>query len=232
MGYWGAVSWQARPAVRRQHAEWAQYRATHTAERTETSVDPSNVSPRRMAVAVHEAGHAVAALTMGRPVHHVRLFDGGGGEFRSYPDPQIGHDGEDRLCRELCAERSEAVARGSQVDFDQVNNTLIKLMAGMAAQERYDPTGRHGDVWAHGQTDCERALQLARSLGQSESVVKRRLAACFAHAQHLVGENWDAVSALAKSLAARGRLNEGEIRQLTKRYIPTASPATAGMRTR
>jgi ATP-dependent Zn protease len=130
----------------------------------------------REVTAYHEAGHAVAALALGRPVAWVSIRP-------------------DRMFLGICA-FGKAVFRPSE---DWVEREAVIALAGPAAE-----AGLTGEMdWAAAAHDYDYALDLARGRGgrdgrKAERLVKRWLA----KADHLLGREdaWAAVERIAAEL--------------------------------
>ena len=130
----------------------------------------------REVTAYHEAGHAVAALALGRPVAWVSIRP-------------------DRKFLGICA-FGKAVFRPSE---DWVEREAVIALAGPAAE-----AGLTGEMdWAAAAHDYDYALDLARGRGgrdgrKAERLVKRWLA----KADHLLGREdaWAAVERIAAEL--------------------------------
>lgn len=130
------------------------------------------------ATAYHEAGHAVAALALGRPVHKVSVL----------PDRErLGH----------CA-FGKAPVRPSE---DWIEREILISLAGLAAEARH--TGTYG--WAEAEKDLRYVRRLLRDSGserKAERVEKRLLS----KVEHLLAddEHWRAVELIAAELLAHG----------------------------
>jgi hypothetical protein len=130
----------------------------------------------RQVTAYHEAGHAVAALALGRPVAWVSIRP-------------------DRKFLGVCAFQ-KGVFRPSE---DWVEREAVIALAGPAAEAGY--TGQLD--WVGAAHDYDYALDLARGRGgrdgkKADRLVKRWLA----KADHLLGRGntWDAVERIAAEL--------------------------------
>ena len=134
------------------------------------------------ATAYHEAGHAVMALALGRPVAGVST----------------------RAAREhlgLCA-FGKAVFRPSE---DWLEREALIALAGLAAEARHTGLYEHEAAGKDLEYVEELALQRAGSARKAQRLVRRLLA----KAEHLLAreENWRAVERLAAELLRRGEVS-------------------------
>jgi ATP-dependent Zn protease len=190
---------------------------------------PGALDRSRLVTAHHESGHAVCALALNRPVHSLRVYADGSGEFRSHPLPE-GWTGaveeEDAIARALFS----VPIRHTGTDFRSTDGKLREMCGGMCAQKKFAPSS---DWRGNGATDRERARLLEESTNQSHDVVSRRLAYAFAEAERLIDANWPAITKLAQALAERGHLDRDEIMRIVGRFAPAPpAPAITGLRTR
>src|SRR5713101_6138541 len=130
------------------------------------------------AVAYHEAGHAVVALALGRPVRRVSVL----------PDrEQLGH-----------CEFGKGVFRPSE---DWLEREILIALGGIAAEARH--TGDY--AWDAADRDRQYVRQLAmRRAGERQAErLERRL---LAKAEHLLAQEglWRAVKLIAAELLQRG----------------------------
>lgn len=138
--------------------------------------------------AYHEAGHAVAALALGRPVQRVSVL----------PDRQ-------RLG--LC-QFGKGVFRPSE---DWLEREILISLAGIAAEARH--TGHY--AWDGAARDCQYVRQLAvqRAGERQAERLERRL---LAKAEHLLAQegHWRAVELIAAELLRRGVISGRTVRHL------------------
>ena len=145
------------------------------------------------ATAYHEAGHAVVALALGRPVHKVSAL----------PDRErLGH----------CA-FGKAPVRPSE---DWIEREILISLAGLAAEARH--TGTYG--WAEAEKDLRYVRRLLRDSGserKAERVEKRLLR----KVEHLLAddEHWRAVELIAAELLAHGVISGRATRHLYDRAV-------------
>jgi ATP-dependent Zn protease len=139
--------------------------------------------------AYHEAGHAVAALALGRPVHGVSI-----------------RPGRDRLGQ--CA-FGKAVFRPSE---DWLEREVLIALAGLAAEARF--TGAYGREGAARDLLYVRGLLVERA--GSERAAERLERRMLAKAEHLLGQeaNWRAVERLAAELVRLGEISGRSARHL------------------
>lgn len=141
------------------------------------------------ATAYHEAGHAVAALALDRPVVKVSIR----------PD-------RDRLG--ICF-FGKAVVRPSQ---DWLEREVLIALAGLAAEARY--TGRYDPAGAARDLRYARGLSLQRAGNERQAErLERRL---LAKAEHLLGRaaHWAAVERIAAALLASVEISGRQARHL------------------
>ena len=134
-----------------------------------TMADPREVT------AYHEAGHAVAALALGRPVAWVSIRP-------------------DRKYLGLCA-FGKGVFRPSE---DWVEREAVLSLAGPAAEAGF--TGEFD--WAAASQDYDYAFRLARGRGGDDKKADRLVKRWLSKADHLLGkgDTWEAVERIAAEL--------------------------------
>jgi ATP-dependent Zn protease len=134
------------------------------------------------ATAYHEAGHAVMALALGRPVDRVSV----------------------RPSKELlgvCHFR-KPVFRPSE---DWVEREILIALAGLAAEARHTGTYARAEADRDLQYAADLALERAGSAKQAARLERRMLA----KAEHLLAQdgNWRAVERLAAELLRKGEIS-------------------------
>ena len=131
-------------------------------------------TPQDEATAYHEAGHAVVALALGRPVHRVSIL------------PR-----HERLGQ---CEFGKAVQRPSE---DWLENEILIALAGLAAEARR--TGSYALDAAGRDLRYVRRLALQRSGERAVGRLERRL---LAKVEHLLSDeaHWRAVELIAAEL--------------------------------
>ena len=143
------------------------------------------------ATAYHEAGHAVVALALGRPIHRVSVL----------PDGQF---------LGLC-QFGKGVFRPSE---DWLEREILIALGGIAAEARH--TGDY--AWDAADRDRQYVRQLAvqRAGERQAERLERRL---LAKAEHLLGQegNWRAVELIAAELLQRGVISGRTARHLFDR---------------
>lgn len=141
------------------------------------------------ATAYHEAGHAVAALALDRPVVKVSIR----------PD-------RDRLG--ICF-FGKAVFRPSE---DWLEREVLIALAGLAAEARHTGTYDHEAAGRDLRYARGLSLQRAGSERQAERLEKRLLS----KAEHLLdqGANWAAVERIAQALLESGEISGRQARHL------------------
>lgn len=146
----------------------------------------------REITAYHEAGHAVAALTLGRPVAWVSVR----------PDRQF---------LGICA-FGKGVFRPSE---DWVEREAVIALAGPAAE-----AGFTGELdWAAAARDHDYAFDLARGRGGDDRRAERLVKRWFAKADHLLGREdaWAAVERIAAELVRVEEISGRAARHLLER---------------
>lgn len=132
--------------------------------------------------AYHEAGHAVMALALGRPVAAVSILP-------------------DRRFLGICA-FGKAVFRPTE---DWLEREILIALAGIAAEARH--TGEY--AWDAADRDRAYAAELAAERAGSDRKAERLLRRLLSKAEHLLGrpENWQAVEQLAAELLRVGEIS-------------------------
>ena len=151
--------------------------------------------PRDEATAYHEAGHAVVALALGRPVHHVTIRP-------------------DREYLGTCEFRKPAF-RPSE---DWLEREILIALGGLAAEARH--TGSY--AWDEAGRDRKfvRRLAVQRAGERGAERLERRL---LAKAEHLLSreEHWRAVELIATELLRRGSISGRAARHLFEQGCQT-----------
>ena len=147
------------------------------------------------ATAYHEAGHAVLALALGRPVHQVTILPN-----------------QDRLGQ--CAFR-KGTLRPSE---DLVEREMLISLGGVAAEARH--TGNY--AWSSAARDWQYVRGLAvRRAGErrAERLIRRLLA----KAEHFLAQegHWRAVELIAAELLRRGAISGRAARHLFEQGCAT-----------
>lgn len=141
------------------------------------------------ATAYHEAGHAVVALALGRPVHRVSIL----------PD-------RERLG--VCF-FGKPIFRPTE---DWLEREMLIALAGMAAEARF--TG--ADAWAGAAKDEQYAASLARERTGNARQAERLLRRALAKVEHLLARtaHWLAVERIARELIQAGAISGRAARHL------------------
>ena len=141
------------------------------------------------ATAYHEAGHAVAALALGRPIHRVSVL----------PDGQyLG------VCR-----FGKGVFRPSE---DWLEREILIALGGIAAEARFS-----GDyAWDAASRDHQYVAELCLERAGGERQAQRLERRLLAKAEHLLAQagNWEAVERLAAELLRVGEISGRAARHL------------------
>jgi ATP-dependent Zn protease len=150
--------------------------------------------------AAHEAGHAVAAWSLG-----IKFI-----EISIVPND----DSEGRV----------TYTAGGWIIRDDIPYTrkarehlLITLLAGGVADRRYG--GRQwSDLGVNG--DLQRWLDVNASMGGSKAAQTRRIEVATYKAMEVIDEHWKAVTALAEALVERKCLTEREALKVIRSKVP------------
>src|SRR5262245_42115832 len=145
-------------------------------------------APSAEAAAYHEAGHAVVALALGRPIHRVSLTP-------------------DRAGLGLC-EFGKGVFRPSE---DWLEREILIALGGVAAEARF--TGDY--AWDAADRDLQyvRDLAVQRAGDRQADRLERRL---LAKAEHLLAKpgHWRAIERIAAELLRLGAISGRAARHL------------------
>ena len=156
-------------------------------------MDPAPDRDRDPATAYHEAGHAVVALALGRPVHKVSILPS-----------------RDKLG---WCEYKKGVFRPSD---DWLEREVLIALAGMAAEARH--TGTYAREEAGRDLKFARSLLVSRAGDRRADRLERRL---LAKVEALLGddETWAAVEAVAAALLASGEISGRAANHLYRRCV-------------
>lgn len=142
--------------------------------------------------AYHEAGHAVVALALGRPVHRVSVLPN-----------------RDRLGQ---CEFGKGVFRPSE---DWVEREVMISLGGLAAEARH--TGQYG--WAEAERDLRHVRKLlAQTTDRAAARVEKRM---LAKVENLLADDghWRAVERIAAELLVHGVISGRAARHLYERAV-------------
>ena len=151
----------------------------------------SDPQPHDPATAYHEAGHAVVALTLDRPVHRVSVLPN-----------------RERLGQ---CEFRKGVVRPSD---DWLEREILIALAGLAAEARH--TGTYGYEEAERDLRYVRRLVLQRTSERQAERLERRL---LAKVEYLLADDghWRAVELIAAELLEHGVISGRAARHLFER---------------
>lgn len=145
------------------------------------------------ATAYHEAGHAVVALSLGRPVHRVSVLPN-----------------RDRLGQ---CEFRKGVFRPSE---DWLEREILISLAGLAAEARH--TGTYG--WEEAERDLRyvRRLTLQRTSERQAERFERRM---LSKVENLLADegHWQAVEMIAAELMKQGVISGRAARHLFEQVV-------------
>jgi Peptidase family M41 len=132
-------------------------------------------SPEETAVAYHEAGHAVMALLLGRPVHRVSVRP-----------------------KEQWLGTCEFTKKSFRPSDDIVETQMLILLAGLAAEARQ--TGEY--AWDGADRDLDHVRALAESRARGERQIERLEKRMLDKTEHLLDRPavWHAVETIAAEL--------------------------------
>ncbi|OWK40856.1 cell division protein FtsH [Fimbriiglobus ruber] len=141
-------------------------------------MEPDALAPYDVATAYHEAGHAVVALALGRPVHRVSVLPN-----------------HERLGQ---CEFRKGVFRPSE---DWLETEILISLAGLAAEARH--TGTYDRAAAGRDLRYVRKLSVQRASERQLERYERRM---LAKTENLLADDghWRAVERIAAELVARG----------------------------
>lgn len=159
----------------------------------DSPVDQSEADDER-ATAFHEAGHAVLAITLGRPVEKVTI------ERNSM-----------RLGQVQMSKR-----RGLPIK-DTLEAQALILLAGVVAEARI--VGRYN--WPGAQQDMIGVRQLARYRGATDKQVERLQQRWLDKTEHLVDDpdTWLAIERVAEELVSKKSLSGRAVQHIVDRTI-------------
>lgn len=141
----------------------------------------ADLDARRLAVvAHHEAGHAVAAIRLGRAV----------ASLTTIPDYMVAEPYDGCIFLASVGGRSGGLARSFAVA------NIIVSLAGPAAQRRFRPRSGVADSARGDHDDCDRLAGVISCDMASENALRRH---CAIEARALVKANWAAVKAVAEA---------------------------------
>lgn len=145
--------------------------------------------------AYHEAGHAVAAFVLHIPIGR----DGA----TIIPDHNAGSLGTCHILRKLKENPTYATSPRTRARIEDLS---VMLMAGDAAQRRFQPRSRYG-----GHRDIQDAIDLLDYVSSSSEVSNARVRVAFLEARALVECHWDRIRAVATSLYDKRTLSREDV---------------------
>lgn len=175
---------------------------------------PAIPAALRRRVAIHEAGHIVAAHVTGNARPIAATLSGAAGHAEMQLMPHAG----DRaamtatLIRHLAGRAAEAEVLGDISDGAGGSAASDLAQATRAALQEALSLGRGGDLVWHPATE-DPAVLYARHRGLRDRIT-RRLDGAYACAGRIIRANRTAVEAIAAHLVVDGHLDEGDLRDL------------------
>ncbi|MEX1097488.1 MAG: hypothetical protein WED34_15690 [Planctomycetales bacterium] len=157
----------------------------------------SNMSPDQIATAYHEAGHAVMALALGRPVHRVSVLPN---------HLHLGH-----------CDFSKGAFRPTK---DELERETLILLAGLAAEARR--MGRYAWEAAEHDLRCVRSLTRTRAADERQAErLERRL---LDKTEHLLNQPgaWTATERIAEELLRKTTISGRAARHLFDQAVVQA----------
>ncbi len=168
---------------------------------TDDATDPA--VGQLTATAYHEAGHAVMALSLGRPIQKVTILPG----RSQWGDARLG------FC-EIKKGRTKA-------SKNLLEDEVLILLAGIVAE-----AGVTGRYCAEGATEDLRAVdRLLKGRESSVSQIQRVHRRLLGKTEHLLGDdgNWRAVQLIADELIQKRTLSGRAVRHFFQQAIKDAS---------
>jgi ATP-dependent Zn protease len=159
---------------------------------------------RLVETAYHEAGHAVACMTLKRPFKRVTIVPEG---------DSLGH-----ILKRNCPKSIRPDIVVNCRSFRWIEREIICALAGLAAEHRF--AGRHN--WRGAGSDFSHAVDLAGNLYFEPAVSSRYLAFMVEQAKCLVAASrvWIEIQAIAAALMERETLSAREAKQVIRDETP------------
>ncbi len=168
----------------------------------------------RRRIAVHEAGHAVAAVALGLPAPHALAVTEAGGRarMRAGPEALTNEEVHRHLVQLLAGRAAEALACGavSAGAGGDAHSDLARATALAAAAEASFGLGAWGPLWLGAPAD----ILDPRSLQALAPQIGARLQAAEADARGVLAANRGVLEAVAEALLARSYLDEPVLERL------------------
>jgi hypothetical protein len=160
----------------------------------------------RHIIAIHESGHAIVSIAVGKPAAMLCLTEGGGGRFYERPPESWEPKPEHR------AQFYRAViASYGPRDQPEVLTLLMISFGGILAQRRF--CGSAAAAFEYfGEHDRKQREDLSRAVTESTDEARAFLNSAQAETAMIIDSRWQQVVALAGELALRGKLDADDIR--------------------
>lgn len=163
-----------------------------------TVVTKREITKREWDTAYHEAGHAVAAISLGLSI--------GRNGVTVVPDKIKQTLGTSHVLSQLRERPDVPVSPRTHV---QIENRAVMDMAGDVAEKKFRPRRYYG-----GQTDLLHASDLLSCISEANDITEARLKVAILRAQSLVGRRWREITALANALVERKTLTAKQVREV------------------
>jgi hypothetical protein len=155
-------------------------------------------------IAIHEAGHAVAAHELGLSIHSVSVTPDGG-RFEQFEPTEWLRDDQNKA-----RFREAVLASVGPADRWKLYPQIVLSFAGRAAGRRL------GDDGSGAEHDVEQARAIASSVTETWAEQSALLYMAERHAEDIVRNRWEDIERLADLLVRQGELNATEIAAAVK----------------